>query len=113
MEAVTFNNPWWLVLILAVVPLTAIALRWFVSMGAWRRWSAVVARSVLVVLVSMMLAGAAAVRSAARFGVVLVVDVSGSVRRFSAPIVQGENLLTPLEAAERLLGRVVGRAWGR
>jgi len=107
-STLTFDNPWWFALLALAVPLAVIGLRWFVSMGVWRRWSAVLLRSVLVALVASMLAGAAAVRPADRFGVVFVIDVSGSVRRFAAPIAQEEELVDPLRAAQLMLERLSG-----
>ena len=82
MTPIVFENAWWLLGVFAAVPMGVLGLRWFASMGAWRRWSALLTRACLIALVFMMLAGASAVRPAERLSVVLVVDVSGSVRRF-------------------------------
>ena len=58
-----FHDPTWLLLLLACVPLAALALRWFVSMTSVRRWSAVVARTTLVALIAGALAGAASIQT--------------------------------------------------
>jgi uncharacterized membrane protein len=77
-----FSNPAWLWL-LALAPMTAwLGWRWLRGMNAVRRASAVVARAVLIALVTGMLAGATSVRSTDRLAVIAVVDVSGSVRDF-------------------------------
>lgn len=79
-----FAEPWWLALMICVPVLAWIGWRWFGAMGRARRLSALVLRSVLVVLLASLLAGASAVRQTDRLAVIAVVDVSGSVQRFAA-----------------------------
>lgn len=79
----SFRDPAWLLLILLALPLAWAGLRWFRSMSRARAWSAVIARSVLIALVAMMLAGAATVQRSDRLAVMALVDVSGSVQRFA------------------------------
>lgn len=81
---VHFQEPRWLLAALLAAPLAVVALRWFASMSRVRRWSAVVLRTLLVVLLASMLAGASAVRETRRVAVVGVLDVSESVRRFGS-----------------------------
>lgn len=78
-----FESPLWLLAVLAALPLAWIGLRWFAAMSRVRRWSAVVARTLLTLLLAALLAGAAGTRPADRLAVVFVVDVSGSVRRYA------------------------------
>jgi uncharacterized membrane protein len=79
------DQPLWIWATVATLPLVAIALAWFRSMTALRRWSAVITRSILVALIAVLLAGASSVRTTDTLAVVAVVDVSESVRRFGAP----------------------------
>ena len=81
---VHFSEPWWLALLAFVPVLAWIGWRWFAAMGRARRVSALVMRSVLVVLLASLLAGASAVRQTDRLAVIALVDVSGSVQRFAA-----------------------------
>lgn len=78
----TFENPAWLALIAVAVPLAWVGLRWFSGMSRARKWSAVVLRTTLVGLIAAMLAGAASVRTSDKLAVLVVVDVSDSVRDF-------------------------------
>jgi len=80
---VTFQNPVFLLLVLLVIPVAWSGLRWFSTMSRARAWSAIIARSILLALLSAMLAGAASVRSRDRVGVIAVVDVSDSVRKLA------------------------------
>ena len=88
---VVLTNPWWLLLALASAPMAVVALRWFASMGRWRRASAIGARVALFTLLALLLAGASAVRETNRLAVVGVVDISGSVRRFADLGVDGQG----------------------
>lgn len=80
---VTFEQPLWLLLALLAIPAGVVGLAWFTAMSRARAWSAVIARSVLLILLAMMLAGASAVRTSDRLAVIAVVDVSESVRQFA------------------------------
>lgn len=110
----SFATPDWLWLALAAVPFALIALRWFVQMESARRWSAVIARSLLIALLAGVLAGAATVRTTEDLAVIAVVDVSGSVRTFAEPrsldveASPGDELLIE---AQRMLERAeIGRS---
>lgn len=78
-----FLDPIWLLLALTAIPLAIIGLRWLHAMGRVRRWSAILLRTALIVLLTMMLATAVTQRETDRLAVVVVVDVSESVRRLS------------------------------
>lgn len=77
-----FSNPEWLWLALLAPAMAWLGWKWLRGMNVLRRGTAVVARAVLIALVTGMLAGATAVKSTDRLAVIAVVDVSGSVRRF-------------------------------
>ncbi len=95
-----FDQPLWLWIILAAVPVALLGARWFVSMSRVRRWSAAVLRVFLVALIAGMLAGVSSVRRTDRLAVVGVLDVSGSVRRFAEAGVGADGRpIDPLEAA--------------
>lgn len=78
-----FDQPAWLWAVAGGGVLAAMGAYWFVSMSRARRWSAVLARVLLVALIAGMLAGASGVRRTDRIAVIGVLDVSGSVRRFA------------------------------
>ncbi len=80
---IVLANPLWLVLALASAPMAVLGLRWFSSMGRWRRVSAVGSRVALFTLLALLLAGASTIRESRRLAVVGVVDLSGSVERFA------------------------------
>ena len=108
----SIQQPWWLLLAALAVPLGLVAWRAFVSMSPARRWSAIVARTLLLVLLGLMLAGVANVRETERLAIVAVIDVSGSIDRFAPPETH-ERVRTWLATASRnrgpndLLGAVV------
>lgn len=78
-----FDQPLWLLLLLAAFPLGWLGLRWFHAMSRLRAWTSILARALLLALIAMMLAGAATVRQTDRLAVIALVDVSESVRRFA------------------------------
>ncbi|MEZ6244240.1 MAG: VWA domain-containing protein [Phycisphaerales bacterium] len=80
---VVFRDPAWLAVVLVSAPLAVLGAKWFVAMSRWRRASAILARVVLFTLIAALLAGASAVRETRRLAVVGVVDLSGSVKRFT------------------------------
>lgn len=79
-----FENPQWLLVAALAIPAAWIALRWFVTMTSMRRWSAAVARALLLAAIASLLAGAMSVHRTNRLAVVALIDVSDSVRRFAA-----------------------------
>lgn len=93
-----FEHPGWLWASLAAVPCVVLALRWLHAMSAARRWSAIVARVLLIALIAATLAGPTDVRRSQKLAVVAVVDASESVRR----------LVKPVGVLDR-----VGAAWSR
>jgi len=83
--SIEIAHPWWLSA-LVLAPVSGwVALRFFSSMGVARRWSAAILRGVLIALVAGLLAGVSTVSTSDRLASVVVLDVSGSVRRFVEP----------------------------
>ncbi|MCB9838598.1 MAG: VWA domain-containing protein [Phycisphaeraceae bacterium] len=82
-SGIGFLDPIWLLLAIVALPLAIIGFRWLHAMSRLRRWSAVLLRTALVVLLTMMLATAVTRRETDRLAVVAVVDVSESVRRLA------------------------------
>lgn len=102
---VRFENPAWLLLAALALPAAWIALRWFMTMSGVRRWSAVLARALLLVLIASLLAGAVSVHRTNRLAVVAVIDVSESVRRFATgPDGAREAIAAVREYLERSAG---------
>lgn len=81
--SIGFLDPMWLLLALTAIPLAIIGWRWLHAMGNLRRWTAILLRTALVILLTMMLATAVTRRETDRLAVVIVVDVSESVRRLA------------------------------
>lgn len=79
------EQPWWLLIALAAVPLCIVGWRWMVAMSSARRVSAIVARALLMGLLAVLLAGATMLRRSERVAVIAVVDSSASVQRFFSP----------------------------
>ena len=82
---IRFDDPAWLALAALAIPLAFVALRWLHAMSRARRWSAVVVRTLLLLLIAGALAGASSVRTTTRLAVIAVVDVSDSVRTLAFP----------------------------
>ncbi|MEM9066716.1 MAG: VWA domain-containing protein [Planctomycetota bacterium] len=104
---IRFHDPVWLIGLGVAVPFAIVALRWFATMTSARRWSAIIARTVLIAVIVGSLAGAASVRTTDEVAVIALVDVSDSVRRFSEAGDLGNGTpanADPIEAARRLLG---------
>jgi Mg-chelatase subunit ChlD len=78
-----FANPWWLLLLLAAPPLVWLGLRWLRSMSRVRAVASVAFRTIVIALCAAMLAGAASYKRTDRLCVVVVADVSDSVRRLA------------------------------
>ncbi len=90
MRQIGFDNPWWLMVAIAALPLGVMALAAFRTMTHTRRGSAAVARAVLFSLIALALAGASGIRQSDRMAVVVVADVSGSVLRYG-PAAEGQD----------------------
>ena len=74
-----FDHPYYLVLI-GLVPLVwLIGRSSLAGLAAWRRWTAIALRSLLIVLVVLALAEVQIVRTSHRMAVIYVVDRSASV----------------------------------
>lgn len=80
---IAFEQPLWLVVALVAIPLAWIAWRRFGAMSRARRLSAIALRAVLATLLAALLAGATWVGRTERAAVIVVADLSGSVRAFA------------------------------
>jgi hypothetical protein len=78
------EQPGYLWLLAAMVPMGLLALAWFVSMSRARAWTAIVFRAGLLGLLALALAGVSRVQTTRKLAVVAVVDVSESVRRWGS-----------------------------
>ncbi len=78
------EQPEYLWLLAAMVPMGLLALAWFVSMSRARAWTAIVFRAGLLGLLALALAGLTRVQTTRKLAVVAVVDVSESVRRWGS-----------------------------
>ncbi len=108
--SLTFEEPAWLFWLAIVPPLAWLGYRYFSAMSRVRRWSAIVARTVLLGLLLGMLAGASAVRTTDRLAVIAVVDVSDSVRLFApAKTVSGGREIPPIEQVREWLDRALSK----
>ncbi|HYD00722.1 MAG TPA: VWA domain-containing protein [Phycisphaerales bacterium] len=76
------EDPVWLWLLTAGIPVALVALIGFTAMARLRRWSAILARVVLIGLLAAALAGASNVRRVDKAALIVAVDTSGSVRAF-------------------------------
>lgn len=79
------EDPTWLWILAAALPLILIALYAFTAMTHLRRWSAIVARLLLLAILAVALAGVSSVRRTDKAALVVAVDTSGSVRAFVPP----------------------------
>lgn len=79
----TLDQPWWLLLLIVLPAIWWSAWRQLVTLSAARRAIAAAARSALVGLMALALAGPATVSENNRLAVVAVVDVSESVRQLA------------------------------
>lgn len=105
-----FERPEWLWALLLAAPAALLGVAMFRTMTGLRRWSAVVLRAGLLLLLAGMLAGVSLVRETDRLAVVAVIDVSESVRAFGP----GAGELSPdgaggaVERARQWLVRAAG-----
>ncbi|HZW08111.1 MAG TPA: hypothetical protein VFF65_13395, partial [Phycisphaerales bacterium] len=84
--SVRIEDPVWLWLLAAALPIAVVAMVAFTAMARLRRWSAITARVVLVGILAAALAGASSVRRVDRAALIVAVDTSGSVRAFVPPV---------------------------
>lgn len=104
------QESWWLLLVVAAVPLAVLGLRWFRAMSRTRRWTCVLLRLLLLGVLAAALAGATLLRQVDRLAVIAVVDVSGSVERLFDP---GRDAAgRPLSLSDRI-GAFLDAASGR
>lgn len=101
MNAIRFDHPEYLWLLLLAVPLILLGVRSLAALEPARRWTAIGLRlSVLAVLV-LMLAGLQAVQTHDDLTVIAVVDQSESVRRFAKPLAGDDSGAKDFEQSAR------------
>lgn len=77
-----FEQPLWLWMLIVLPAIAWTGFAWFSAMSRARRFSAVVFRAVLMTMLAFMLSGLSMVRKTDALAVVVVLDVSESVRRW-------------------------------
>lgn len=103
------EHPEWLWLA-ALLPVMWLAgWRWMRAMSGLRRITALAARTALMLLLALALAGVTSVRTTDRLAVVAVVDVSGSVRAFAPERLVNSVPRSALEQARGWLKRAAGQ----
>ncbi|MFI4916186.1 MAG: VWA domain-containing protein [Phycisphaerales bacterium JB060] len=105
MRQFAFDNPWWLLVAIATVPLGVMALAAFRTMTPTRRGTAIVARGLLFLLLGLALAGVSGVRQNDRMAVVVAADVSGSVLRYGQAGDGGESPVLAMRGFIERAGR--------
>lgn len=103
---VRFDDPIWLLLLVLAIPLGIAGIRWMRAMSRLRAWTAVVARAGVIAIIASMLAGASSVRRVDRMAVIVVVDVSGSVRRFAPTETENGRAVGAIERARAWIAGV-------
>lgn len=100
------EQPGWLWLVVVLVPMVIIALWWFATMSSARRWSAIVFRTALVLLLAAALGELGKVQRSDSLAVVAVVDTSDSVRRLGpqAGTLTLEKIQSQIQALEGARG---------
>ncbi len=77
----TFQSPWWLLLLLVIPLMWAFSLRSLSGLGRKRRWAALLFRTVVLTAVILALAEVQLKRTSDRLTVLYVLDVSESIPR--------------------------------
>ena len=104
------EDPAWLWLLAAALPLAVVALYAFTAMARLRRAAAIAARVLLLSLLVAALAGASSIRRTDKASIVIAVDTSGSVRAFvpdvnlGDPSAGGDRVEPVLRALPELIG---------
>jgi Ca-activated chloride channel family protein len=78
-----FDYPWWLFVLVLIVPSAVVGWGWMSGVPKGRRIAAISIRSLLIALLAFVLAGLQRVHETDRVAVVAVLDVSGSIRSFA------------------------------
>ncbi len=85
MNSFRFDQPAYLWLLLLAVPIVWLGIRSLAALDPFRKWSAIVIRVLLLLLIVGMLAGLQGVQRHSDLTVIAVIDQSESVRRFATP----------------------------
>lgn len=100
MSSLRLSDPFWLLLLALCIPTLWIGAHWLLGMSRARRVTVIASRTLLLVLLALALAGASSPRQTDALAVVVLLDVSDSVRA-NAPVLadaQGE----PVEFEDRV-----------
>lgn len=93
------EQPWWLLLTLAVIPMAWAAILCFRSMSGVRRWSSIIARLALLLVLAALLGNVTLVRETTRLAAIAIIDISGSVRQFLPSIATASGGSIPTNEA--------------
>lgn len=77
--SIAFESPWYLLLLLLLPPIWTLSLRGLRSMGRWRQWSAIVIRSLVLLLLVATLAQPMWVQNSEKLTVIYLLDQSASI----------------------------------
>lgn len=80
-----FDRPEWLWLLLLAIPIIWLGIRSLTTVDPVRRWTAIIIRLIVLLLIVCMLAGIQAVQTHSDLTVIAMMDQSQSVRRFVSP----------------------------
>jgi len=100
-----FADPNWFMLVGLAVPMAVLAFVWFRAMSGPRRWSAVILRTLVLLIIAALLAGASVVRTSEKMALMVVMDTSGSVRELAA----GEGDTSAVDRARAWLRAATGQ----
>lgn len=108
-RGVRVDEPLWLAAMASLgFLLGLLAARWMTAMAPVRRRSALLARTILFALLGALLGGATSLRTSDQVATVVVLDVSGSVRRFYTPPASSTTI-DPTRALADTVTRAVDR----
>ncbi|MDA7978410.1 MAG: VWA domain-containing protein [Pirellulales bacterium] len=77
--SLTLGSPWYLLLLLLLAPVWLLSVRGMRSMGPWRQWSAIVIRSLVLLLLVATLAQPMWVQQSDKLTVIYLLDQSASI----------------------------------
>ncbi len=111
MPSLRLSEPFWLILLALCIPTLWLGAHWLLGMSAARRVTVIASRTLLLALLSLALAGASSPRQTDALAVVVVLDVSDSVRA-NAPTLT-DALGEPIEFEDRVRQMLAAAAGSR
>jgi Mg-chelatase subunit ChlD len=96
---IRLDQPWWLLVLLAIIPMAVAAILSFRAMSTARRWSSIITRFALLAAIAALLAGTTFIHETSRLAVVALVDISGSIRQFLPRVANAEGASTSTDEA--------------